>query len=193
MKQCLDVSQDSMLNELVDSCNEIQSLVYESSGKPVSHSQNGPLRWRESCDKMIAVPRDVVQFRVILETTDQADPADVFRVGILRRLPRHLMFDRIESVFVNGEAARPTNHSLHRTLDLDFHQIRSGSVVVITYSVRVDFNAETTRILVGDTQVTWNWVSRGRHLHAQPAHRPQRSKATASRAGKNVEASLKPV
>jgi len=161
---------EPVFDALVASCNQIQSALYQASVSPVSRQENGPLRWRESCDKMIAVARDVLQFRLILETTSQADDEDVFSVSVTRHLPSNLMFHNIESIFIDGEIAKPTNHSLHRRIDLEFAQVRAGSIVVITYQARVDFNAETARVVVGDTDIRWSWMSRTKRYHTDAAH-----------------------
>ena len=157
---------DQIEYQLVATCNEIHSTLNgsnpnHSSTVPIHHDQSGPLRWRESCDKVIAVARDVLHFRVIMELEQIADESDAVRVTLTRVFPANLMFDQIQSVFIDGKPVAPTCHAVNRTMELDFHDIRSGSIVVATYRVRVNFNAETSKLVVGDTRVTWSWIESG--------------------------------
>ncbi len=155
--------RDQFEYQLVASCNEIHSTLSQSTSVPIHHDQSGPLRWRESCDKIIAVACDVLQFRIIMEMDQIADESDAVRAKLTQVLPANLMFDQIRSVFIDGKPATPTCHAVNRTLELDFHEIRSGSIVVVTYQVRVNFNAETTKVIVGDTRIAWSWVAGDDH------------------------------
>jgi hypothetical protein len=157
---------DQIENQLVATCNEIHSTLNDStlnhsSTVPIHHDQSGPLRWRESCDKVIAVARDVLHFRVIMELEQIADESDAVRATLTRVFPKNLTFDQIQSVFIDGKPVAPTCHAVNRMMELDFHEIRSGSIVVATYRVRVNFNAETTKVFVGDTRVAWSWIESG--------------------------------
>lgn len=161
---------ERILDELVASCNDMHSTLHHGSTFPIHHDQSGPLRWRESCDKTIAVARDRLQFRLILDVEQTAGESGVVRAWVNRRLPANLTFDYMQSIFIDGQPAIPTNHSLNRTLALDFQHIAAGSIVVITYQVRVNFNAETTKVIVGDTNVAWSWVSRSGRRVVEPSH-----------------------
>ncbi|MCM2369331.1 hypothetical protein [Aporhodopirellula aestuarii] len=158
----LPTSSEPVLDGIVSVCNEMQSSIYHATTQRVHHDQSGPMRWRESCDRRIAVARDVLQFRIILEFDREAEQSDSIQITLNRTLGSNLVFDRLVSTFINGKSAQPTNHSLNRTLDLHFHRVPAESIIAVTYQTRVSFNAETQRVLVGDTNVDWSWVSQSR-------------------------------
>ncbi|EMI58212.1 hypothetical protein [Rhodopirellula sallentina] len=164
---------DPTLDGLVLDCNEVQSTLHHSRCPPVSHSESGPLRWRESSNKRIAIPRDTVQFRFIVEMAQEDDHADVVEFSLFRRLSPNLILDRVVSAYIDGESVQPTNHSLNRTVDIHFHAVPSGSVIVVTYLARVHFAAETSLITAGDARVRWSYVSRS------PRKQPNRTHHTA--------------
>ncbi|MFG0290325.1 MAG: hypothetical protein ACF8CQ_19255 [Rhodopirellula sp. JB044] len=166
-----DLALDDIgLSGLVRNCNEVQSTLHHSGCTQVSHNESGPLRWRESSDKRIAIPRDTVQFRFIIEVAQEDDRADVVEFTLLRRLSPNLVLDRVVSAYIDGESVQPTNHSLNRTLDVHFHAVPSGSVVVVTYLARVHFAAETSLITAGDTRVRWTYSSRSRQKQPSRTH-----------------------
>lgn len=164
--------KDLALDGLIESCNAIQSTIYQSRSAPVSRDESGPLRWRESCNKKIAVARDVLQFRIILEMTQVDDERDVIAMSLSRKFHPNMMFDQLLSTYIDGKAVQPTNHSLHRTLDLHFNAVHSGSTIVITYRTRVNFIADTSIVAVGDTNVQWSYLSRSKHPNRNRAHEP---------------------
>lgn len=210
VKQWINRDQDSLLDDLIQTCHDLQdtsrravqgggavkvrgavqaSAAQESTAKGYC----GPLRWQQSCDQAIAIPRKTLAFRLELNTTSTADFDDVFNVRLHRELPETLIFERITSVLVDGQPSRPTNHSLSRTLDVGFNRIVAGSVVVLTYEVRVRFDAEPSDVLLDDLNINWSWVSRSRKLvahnkHLQlPAKHADHSAAGSSAAEKSLQ------
>ena len=175
--QWINRDQDSLLDDLIRTCNDLQdtsrrAVQTSTKQEPMARGYCGPLRWQHSCDQAIAVPRQTLAFRLELNTTSSADFDDVFHVRLHRELPGILIFERIASVTVNGRPSRPTNHSLSRTFDVGFNRIVAGSVVALTYEVRVRFDAEPSDVLLDDININWSWVSRSRKLVAHSKHTP---------------------
>lgn len=176
-KQWTHNDQDSLLEDLIRTCNDMQDTSRRALQGSTAHASLatgycGPLRWQQSCDQTIAVPRQTLRFRLELNTTSSADFDDVFNVRLHRTFSESLIYDHIASVLVDGQPARPTNHSLSRTLDLAFNRIVAGSTVIVTYEARVRFDAEPCSIPLDDVQLQWSWVSRSRKLVAHNKHVP---------------------
>lgn len=162
------------LDQLLESCNTIQSSIHESGTIAISRGDNGPLRWRESCDKKFAISGDILQFRITLEIPQIADECDVLEMVLSRSYRPNLMFDRILSTRIDGTPVRPTNQSMHRSLDLHFNAVQSGSIVVVAYQVRVDCNAEPSLVAIDDLDVLWSYRSRSKHETLRKAHKASR-------------------
>ncbi|PHQ35353.1 hypothetical protein [Rhodopirellula bahusiensis] len=162
---------DPALHQLLESCNTIQSSVHESGTIAISRGEAGPLRWHESCDKKIAIARDVLLFRITLQMPQTEDERDVVQVVLSRSYSSNLMFDQILSTHIDGKPARPTNQSMHRILDLHFNAIHSGSTVVVEYQMRVDCNAEPSLVAVDDLNVLWSYRSLSKHETLRKAHK----------------------
>lgn len=148
------------LDQLLESCNTIQATVHESQSIAISRGEAGPLRWRESCNKKVAIARDILQFRITLEMPQTEDEFDVVQLVLSRNFGPNLMFDQILSTHIDGEPARPTNQSMHRNLDLHFNAVQSGSTIVVQYQTRVDCSAEPLLVAVDDLEVRWSYRSR---------------------------------
>lgn len=164
------LKNDLALNQIIESCNSIQSTVHQSQMLPVSRGETGPLRWRESCDKKIVVARDILQFRITLEMPQVEDECDVVQVALSRTYGPNLMFDRIVSTHIDGKPARPTNQSMHRSLDLHFNAVQSGATVIILYQVRVDCNADPSIVALDHIDVRWAYRSQNKRDASRKAH-----------------------
>lgn len=164
------LKNDLALNQIIESCNSIQTTVHKSQMLPVSRGETGPLRWRESCDKKIAIAGDILQFRLTLEMPQVTDECDVVQVALSRTYGPNLMFDQIVSTHIDGKPARPTNQSMHRSLDLHFNAIQSGSTVVIRYQVRVDRTADPSIVALDNIDVRWAFRSQSKRDAARKAH-----------------------
>ncbi|KLU07086.1 hypothetical protein RISK_000887 [Rhodopirellula islandica] len=162
---------DLALDKLIESCNTIQAAVHESQTIAISRGEAGPLRWLESCDKKIAIAGDVLQFRITLELPQVEDEDDVVQVALSRSYSPNLMFDQILSTHIDGNPSRPTNHSMHRNLNLHFNTVQSGSTVVVRYQARVDCNADPLLVAVDDLNVRWAYRSRSTHETTGRAHK----------------------
>ncbi|WDQ18405.1 hypothetical protein [Rhodopirellula sp. P2] len=161
---------DLALDKLIESCNTIQSAVHESQTIAISRGEAGPLRWRESCDKKIAIAGDILQFRIMLEMPQVEDECDVVQLALSRNYSPNLMFDQIVSTHIDARAARPTNHSMHRNLNLHFNTVQSGSTVVVRYQARVDCNADPSLVAVDDLHVRWSFRSQSKREAIGQAH-----------------------
>ncbi|MFG0266400.1 MAG: hypothetical protein ACF8AM_14820 [Rhodopirellula sp. JB055] len=165
---------ESALAQLLESCNTIQASVHESQAIAISRGEMGPLRWRESCNKKIAIARDILQFRITLEMPRIEEECDVVHLVLSRSFGPNLMIDRILSSHMDGKAVRPTNQSMHRNLDLHFNAVQSGSTVVVRYQMRVDCNAEPSLVAVDDLSVRWAYRTRSTNETTGRAHKASR-------------------
>lgn len=170
---CLPKNADAesiLAQTLVRECNELHAIANHQTGRRTTSGENGPWRWRESCNQTIIMPCDIPQYELILQTNRIADPSDILRVRIMRKLPTGWTFDRIESILVDGAPCQPTNHSLSRTVDLAFNRIAAGSIIAVRYHLRLAFNAEPTDAAPGQTTLQSAWVQRNRRWIMQRGH-----------------------
>lgn len=153
-------NDEPLLQSIVESCNELHDLSRGASAKTSSTTQSGPWQWTESCSHVIAMPRDLITFRLELRSLPQPSFQDQYRTRLFRHLPAGMIYDQMGSIELDGEAIRPTNHSMSRVLDLQFNQLPSDSRLTLIYHVRVHFLAEPMHVSLGGTRLRWSRTSR---------------------------------
>ena len=150
---------DSEIRGILERCRELESLAGTALNDVDEWNQTGPFRWRESCDCVIAKPRDVINFQIELRAPLAATSPGTFQVQLRRALPSNMVFYRIQSVLINEKEVRPENQSLNRSFFLAFNRIHPDSTILISYQTRVVFDATPSRVVIGDTNLKWNWVA----------------------------------